>query len=247
MNILKFRYAAISWAYVDRSGLLRHAFHAIIAMTQPMYNFGKRILDLVSAVVLLVIFSPVFLVAPVLIKLETRGPIFYRQRRVGKNGKEFWMYKFRNMVHNADQILKENKSFRKKFMKKAGWKVDAKDDPRITKVGKWLRKFSIDELPQVINIFSGEMSMVGPRAYRNDDAGGNEIEKQLALYPNLRKKMETVLTVKPGLTGPWQTSGRNALSWDKRVELDAKYAKRKNLLYDVWIILKTPFAMLSKW
>jgi len=211
-----------------------------------MYHISKRLLDLTSATIVLVIFSPVFLIAPLLIKLDSPGPIFYKQRRVGKDDKEFMMYKFRNMVQNADQILIEDHQFNKKLKKKTGWKVDANHDPRITKIGKWLRKFSIDELPQLINIFKGEMSMVGPRAYRNDQAG-NEIEEQLKLYPQLRKQMQSVLTVKPGLTGPWQTSGRNILPWDQRVNLDAEYASQKSILKDIYLILKTPFVMLSKW
>lgn len=209
-----------------------------------MYDFFKRLLDLVSAILVFVVFFPVFVIAPILIKLDSRGPVFYKQRRVGKNGKNFLIWKFRNMVFDADKILIEDSGFNKRFKKKAGWKVQ--DDPRITRVGKWLRKFSIDELPQLINILKGEMSMVGPRAYRRDKAG-DEIEEQLKLYPKLRKQMELVLTVKPGLTGPWQTSGRNNLSWDKRVKLDADYASRKSILYDIWLILKTPFAMVSKW
>jgi lipopolysaccharide/colanic/teichoic acid biosynthesis glycosyltransferase len=211
-----------------------------------MYEISKRILDLVSAILVLIFFSPVFLIAPILIKLDSPGPVFYKQRRVGKNGQEFWIYKFRNMVCNADDFLIKNIEFNKRFKNKSGWKVDAKDDPRITRVGKWLRKFSLDELPQVINILKGEMSMVGPRAYRND-AAGNEIEEQLKIYPELRSKIKRVLTVKPGLTGPWQTSGRNKLPWDKRVELDTDYANNRSILYDLLIVLKTPFAMLSKW
>ena len=209
-----------------------------------MYDPLKRLIDLVSAIGLLIIFSPIFLVAPILIKLDSPGPVFYKQRRVGKNSQEFYIYKFRNMIQNADQILIENEIFRKRFKQKSGWKIQG--DPRITQVGKWLRQFSLDELPQVFNILNGDMSIVGPRAYRNDQ-GGNEIKEQLKLYPHLKKDMKLALTVKPGLTGPWQTSGRNKLAWDQRVKLDAAYALRHSLLYDLWIILKTPFAMLSQW
>ena len=209
-----------------------------------MYDPLKRLLDIFGSLILLIIFSPVFLIAPMLIKLDSPGPVFYKQKRVGKNGQEFEIYKFRNMVQNADQRILDDPEFRKQFKQKEGWKI--KDDPRITRVGKWLRQLSFDELPQLFNILNGDMSLVGPRAYRNDQAG-NEIEEQLKLYPELRKDMEMALTVKPGLTGPWQTSGRNKLSWDKRVKLDAAYARRHSLLYDIWIILKTPAAMFSQW
>ncbi len=211
-----------------------------------MYEPAKRLLDLIFATIVFIIFSPVFLIAPILIKLDSPGSIFFRHRRVGKNKKIFYMYKFRTMIDNADDLLKKNKNLMAKFKKGSGWKFETQDDPRITKIGKFLRNYSLDELPQLINIFKGEMSMVGPRAYRNDDLG-NEIEEQLKLFPKLRNKMDQVLTIKPGLTGPWQTSGRNILPWDERVKLDAKYAGKKSLLNDIWLILKTPFAMISKW
>lgn len=211
-----------------------------------MYESSKRILDILSATTVLIIFSPIFIIVPILIKLDSPGPVFYKQRRVGKNSKEFFIYKFRNMYTNADEMVMKDPEFRKLFKKKTGWKLDMDHDPRITRVGKFLRKYSLDELPQIFNILNGEMSMVGPRAYRRDGVG-DEIEEQLKNYPHLRKKMKLVLSVKPGLTGPWQTSGRNNLSWDQRVILDEAYAKRKSLIYDFWILLKTPRAMLSKW
>lgn len=211
-----------------------------------MYEISKRILDLLSATAVLILFSPVFLIMPILIKLDSPGPVFYKQRRVGKDGKEFLIFKFRNMYTNADEMVMKDPVFSKLFKKKSGWKLDMDKDPRITRVGKFLRKYSLDELPQLFNIFNGDMSMVGPRAYRRDSVG-DEIEEQLKNYPQLRKKMKMVLSVKPGLTGPWQTSGRNDLSWDQRVNLDEAYAQRKSFLYDIWVILKTPGSMLSKW
>ena len=211
-----------------------------------MYSILKRLLDITTSLCVLVLFSPIFIIAPILIKIDSKGPIFYRQRRVGKDGKEFYIYKFRNMVSNADAMLLQDHEFNKRFKKKTGWKFQSHHDPRITKVGKFLRKFSLDELPQVFNILKGDMSMVGPRAYRKDDVG-DEIEEQLQLYPELREKMKLALTVKPGLTGPWQTSGRNKLPWDERVRLDSEYAQKKSIIYDLYLILKTPFAMLSQW
>ncbi len=211
-----------------------------------MYETAKRFLDISTALAVLIIFSPIFIILPALIKLDSPGPVFYKQRRVGKDGKEFFIYKFRNMYTNADEMVMQDPAFRKLFKKKAGWKLDLDQDPRITKVGKFLRKYSLDELPQIFNILEGTMSMVGPRAYRRDGVG-DEIEEQLKNYPKLRKKMKLVLSVKPGLTGPWQTSGRNDLSWDRRVNLDADYAQRKSLLYDIFILLRTPGSMLSRW
>mgnify|MGYP001468055951 CR=1 FL=1 len=211
-----------------------------------MYETAKRFLDISTALAVLIIFSPIFIIIPALIKLDSSGPVFYKQRRVGKDGKEFFIYKFRNMYTNADEMVMQDPVFRKLFKKKAGWKLDLDEDPRITKIGKFLRKYSLDELPQIFNILEGTMSMVGPRAYRRDGVG-DEIEEQLKNYPKLRKKMKLVLSVKPGLTGPWQTSGRNDLSWDRRVNLDADYAQRKSLLYDIFILLRTPGSMLSRW
>ena len=211
-----------------------------------MYSFVKRCFDIVSATGVLIIFSPVFLIVPILIKLDSPGPVFYKQRRVGKDGKEFYIYKFRNMFTDADAMVLNDPVFRKLFKKKSGWKMDMDKDPRITRVGMFLRKYSLDELPQIFNILNGDMSMVGPRAYRRDNVG-DEIEEQLKLFPELREEMAIALTVKPGLTGPWQTSGRNQLAWDQRVKLDAEYARKQNLWYDIQLVLRTPQSMLSKW
>ena len=131
---------------------------------------------------------------------------------------------------------------------KDGWKFsDASQDPRITRVGRFIRKYSLDEVPNLWNIFVGDMSMVGPRAYRNDDIFGDEIAQMVKIYPYLREKLNFAMSVKPGVSGPWQTSGRNKLSFDKRVELDANYAENHTILGDIIILLKTPFAMLNKW
>ena len=117
------------------------------------------------------------------------------------------------------------------------------EDPRITKIGKLIRQTSIDELPQLWNIFKGEMSLIGPRPIRKV-----ETDDAIKRYgPKIEKLIKESLSVKPGLTGPWQVSGRNEIPWDQRVAIDADYAKRKSILYDIYIILKTPFAMISKW
>ncbi len=215
-----------------------------------MYEFIKRSIDIISSLVLMVLFLPVWIVVPILIKLESRGPIFYLPERVGKGGKMFKMLKFRSMkmfeidgkeVH-AVEYWKKNPKLYEKY-KKAGWKLTLDEDPRITQVGKVLRQTSIDEFPQVFNVLMGDMSLVGPRAYVTP-----EIDDAKKRYgKNIEELIEASLTAKPGITGPWQVAGRNDVPWDQRVALDAKYAKRRSILYDFYIIFKTPLAMISKW
>lgn len=200
----------------------------------------KRIMDISLSLILIVIFLPVWILIPILILIDSPGPVFYRHKRVGKNGKEFWMYKFRSMVHNADEILfKKNKKLLKKF-KEGDWKLEK--DPRITALGKIMRSITIDEFPQLFNVFKGEMSLVGPRAYVKE-----ELKEQAEKYPESRAWIDDILTIKPGITGPWQTSGRNIIPFNTRAKMDAEYARKKSLIEDIIIILKTPMAMLSKW
>lgn len=211
-------------------------------MTISVYRIGKRALDIAVAIILTFIFLPLWLIIPVLIKLGSSGPALFSQLRVGRNGKIFKILKFRSMVANADDLLwkaSTYKELRNKFTK-SDWKLE--NDPRVTGVGWVLRRLSIDEFPQVFNILKGDMSIVGPRAYRPQ-----EIEAQAKKYPYAKKWIEKALMVKPGLTGLWQVSGRNDVPFDKRVQIDAEYASRKSLVEDLWILLKTPKAMLSKW
>ncbi len=206
------------------------------------YDTGKRILDIIVASVLAVIFLPIWLIVPVLIVLSSPGPIVYRHKRVGQNGKPFFMYKFRSMVIDADLILhKYDKKLLKKF-KAMDWKLEAKDDPRITPLGRILRALTIDEFPQLYNVLKGDMSMVGPRAYLD-----KELTEQVKKYPGTENLMKVVLTAKPGLTGLWQVSGRNEVTFDKRVGLDAQYVNTHSLWNDLKILCKTPQAMISKW
>ncbi len=206
------------------------------------YDHTKRVLDIIVATILAVLFLPVWLTVPVLIVLSSPGPIVYRHKRIGKNGKPFYMYKFRSMVINADEILhKHNKKLLEKF-KKMDWKLEAKDDPRITPLGRILRALTIDEFPQLYNVLRGDMSMVGPRAYLE-----KELREQVKKYPGTGELMKVVLSAKPGLTGLWQVSGRNEITFDKRVGLDAQYVETRSLLNDLKILWKTPLAMISKW
>lgn len=205
------------------------------------YNLTKRTIDIIVSLVTLIIFSPVFLIAPLLIKLGSPGPVFAdTPKRVGKNGVLFRMYKFRSMVCNAHDLLLNDPKFRKlhEEYKKGSYKL--KDDPRVTKIGKILRRFSLDELPQIFNVLRGEMSLVGPRAYFPD-----ELENQQKVYPGTKKYVNEFLGAKPGITGNWQVSGRSEVNFDKRVKMDADYVRGRSIKRDILIILKTPWAMLS--
>jgi lipopolysaccharide/colanic/teichoic acid biosynthesis glycosyltransferase len=205
------------------------------------YEIIKRIIDLVFSFILILLFLPIFIIVAIAIKLESAGPVFAdTPKRVGKKGKTFKMYKFRSMVQNAHTLLREDPHYAKLFndYKKGSYKL--KDDPRITKVGRFIRKFSLDELPQFFNVLDGQMSIVGPRAYYPD-----ELQDQQKKYPHTKDAVKVVLSVKPGITGFWQVSGRSEINFDKRIQMDANYAKRRSIAYDFWIIFKTPWAMIS--
>lgn len=205
-----------------------------------MYDYIKRLLDVVVALVLTVIFLPFWVIVPLLIYLDSGTPILFAHTRVGKNGKHFKLYKFRSMVQNADVILhKQDKELLEEF-KKNDWKI--KNDPRITRLGKVLRSLTIDEFPQLYNVLKGEMSMVGPRAYVL-----KELTEQSERYPETKQYIPYILSVKPGITGPWQTGGRNEVPFRVRSKMDAEYAMKRSIWTDLTILLKTPKAMLSKW
>lgn len=205
------------------------------------YEIAKRVIDIILSIFLLIIFSPVILITMIAIKLDSPGPIFAdTPPRVGKEGELFTMYKFRSMIRNAHDLLVHDEQFRKLYneYKKSSYKL--KDDPRITRVGKFIRKYSIDEIPQFINVLNGDMSIVGPRAYYPD-----ELRDQQKEYPHTKQAVKIVLSVKPGITGVWQVSGRSGINFDKRIQLDADYALRKSIIYDISILFRTPIAMLS--
>lgn len=205
------------------------------------YEFLKRATDIIFTLFLLIFFFPIIIAVAIAIKLDSSGPILAdTPERVGKNGKRFKMYKFRSMVQNAHKMLREDPKYAELYYayKRSGYKL--KDDPRITRVGSFIRKHSLDEVPQFFNVLKGEMSIVGPRAYYPD-----ELEEQQKKYPHTRKSVKIVLSVKPGITGLWQISGRSDINFDKRIDLDAQYVKRRSILYDLWIILKSPEVMIS--
>ncbi|MGG7058155.1 sugar transferase [Clostridium tertium] len=194
-----------------------------------IYKFSKRILDFICSLLGLIVLSPVLLIVAILIKLESKGPIVFSQKRVGLNGDEFKMYKFRSMVVNAEKLkvklAKQNEM--------SGPMFKMKDDPRVTKVGRFIRKTSIDELPQLINVLKGDMSLVGPR-------------------PSLPKEVEKFepwmldrLSVKPGLTCYWQVSGRNNIDFEDWMKLDLQYVEDRSFLLDLKLIFKTLFVLFG--
>lgn len=205
------------------------------------YIVVERLIDIVFSITLLIFFLPIVILTAIAIKLDSKGPILAdTPQRVGKKGRLFKMYKFRSMVENAHEILRENPKYSKLYdvYKRGSYKL--KDDPRITRAGQFIRKHSLDEIPQLVNILRGEMSLVGPRAYYPD-----ELKNQQGKYPHTADSVKVVLSVKPGLTGFWQVSGRSEINFDKRIEMDAMYVRKRSILYDLWIIAKTPWAMIT--
>ncbi|QDZ69686.1 sugar transferase [Pediococcus pentosaceus] len=188
-----------------------------------VYRFFKRALDIVASVIGLIVLSPVFLIVSLAIKAEDRGPIFYSQVRLGKGQRPFKMYKFRSMIVDADKKLE--KLLKQNEVEGAMFKM--KDDPRITKTGKFIRKHSLDELPQLWNVLLGDMSLVGPRP---------PLEREVVEYSEYDKQR---LIAKPGCTGLWQISGRNEVGFDEMVSLDLRYIQDSNIIFDVIILLKT--------
>lgn len=188
-----------------------------------IYLFFKRAIDIIFSILGMIVLSPLMFIVGVLIKLESKGPVFFGQNRVGLNGQQFKMYKFRSMVVNAEDLLE--KLHDKNEMSGPMFKM--KDDPRITKVGRFIRKTSIDELPQLYNVLIGEMSLVGPRP---------NLPKEVIQFSEAQKQK---LIVKPGITCYWQVMGRNNIDFERWVELDIKYIKERNFWLDMKLILKT--------
>ena len=188
-----------------------------------VYEICKRTIDIIGAGLGLILLSPIIAIVACAVKVTSKGPIFFSQKRVGKNGELFEMYKFRSMVVNAEEI-KENLEDKNEM---SGPMFKIKDDPRITKVGKFIRKTSIDELPQLWNVLKGDMSLVGPRP---------SLPKEVEQFDNWMFKR---LTVRPGLTCYWQVSGRNNIDFEDWMKLDCKYVDDRNLWIDIKLIFKT--------
>ena len=196
-----------------------------------VYKYVKRTADVIAASIGLILLSPLFLIIAVLIKLESKGPVFFAHKRIGKNGKEIRLLKFRSMVPNAEELIKQ---FTPEQMKEFKENFKLENDPRITKVGKFLRKTSLDELPQLINIIKGELSIIGPRPVI-----GDELEK----YRNNKNKF---LSVTPGLTGYWAANGRSNTTYEQRMMMELYYVDNISWKLDVKIFLKTIISVLKK-
>lgn len=202
------------------------------------YDFAKRTLDIIGSFMGLILLSPLLILVAIAIKIDSPGPILAETpMRAGRNGKLFKIFKFRSMVENAQELLDKNPKLLEEY-KKNSYKIF--DDPRVTRVGRVIRRYSIDEFPQFLNIFRGEMSLVGPRAYYP-----YELDEQQSKYPDSRKYVKIILSGKPGLTGLWQVSGRSQINFDKRVQMDAEYVLKRSLLFDFLIMLKTIPAVIS--
>lgn len=196
----------------------------VLGKESIFYSVTKRLIDIVGSLCGIILLSPLFLIVAILIKIEDpKGKVFFAQERNGRYPKTFKMYKFRSMIHNAEDLLKDLMDRNEQ----TGPVFKINDDPRITKVGKVIRRTSIDELPQLFNVLKGDMSLVGPRP---------PIPHEVEQYNSYQMQR---LAVKPGLTCIWQVSGRNNIGFDEWVEMDIEYIKTRNLWLDIKLIFKT--------
>ncbi len=208
---------------------IRVEFDKIDENKKRIYEISKRAIDIIGAGSGLLLLSPVIAIVACAVKFTSKGPVFFSQKRVGKNGELFDMYKFRSMVVNAEE-LKEKLAHQNEM---SGPMFKMKDDPRVTKVGKFIRKTSLDELPQLWNVLKGDMSLVGPRP---------SLPKEVAQF---EKWMYKRLSVKPGLTCFWQVSGRNNIDFEDWMKLDIKYVDERNIWIDIKLIFKTVLVLFG--
>ncbi|URZ14838.1 sugar transferase [Clostridium felsineum] len=194
-----------------------------------IYYIIKRIIDIIGSAIGIVILSPVMLVVIIAIKMDSKGSIIFSQKRVGQNGRTFNMYKFRSMVENAEKLLAELKDKNEV----SGPMFKMSDDPRITKIGRFIRKTSLDELPQLFNVLRGEMSLVGPRP---------NLPSEVKKFNELQKKK---FLVKPGLTCYWQVMGRSSIGFEEWIRLDLKYIKERSTFLDLKLIFRTFFLLFG--
>ena len=190
-------------------------------------DVAKRVFDIVFSLLVLILFSPVYLFIALLIAISSPGPIFYVQQRIGKNYQPFSCIKFRTMVVNADEMLAQIMANSPELRQEFADNFKLKNDPRITWIGRFLRITSLDEFPQFWNVLMGDMSVVGPRPL---------VAEELFMYGRYIGK---ILTIRPGLTGLWQVSGRNDIPYERRVQIDAYYVTCRNLWLDLWVVFKT--------
>ena len=198
---------------------------------KPIYDFVKRVFDIVWSLIGLIVLSPVFIILSILIKTTSEGPVFFAHKRVGKGGKTIKIYKFRSMVTNAEELIKQFTPEQKAEYEK-NFKLE--NDPRITKVGNFMRKTSLDELPQLINILKGDISIVGPRPV---------MDVETKIYGNYRNML---LSVKPGLTGFWAANGRSHTTYTRRRAMEIYYVKNRSVLLDLKIIFKTFISVFKR-
>jgi len=205
-------------------------------VSSNFYKVEKRLLDIIGGFIGLVLmfFCCLVLFLPYLFG-KNKGKMLFKQKRIGKNGEYFYIYKFRSMRENADEILRADENLYKKYVQN-GYKLEPNEDPRITKLGYFIRKFSIDEIPQFLNVLKGDMSLVGPRPI---------VLEELEEYNKLCEQ-ELFLSMKPGITGVWQTSGRSNIGYPERVYLENSYAHNKSIFFDMKVLLLTVVKVLKK-
>lgn len=198
---------------------------------KKIYIRVKRTLDIILSIIALVLLSPVFLIISIAIKLDSKGKVIFKHKRIGKNGKEIYIYKFRTMVENAQEVMK---TFTPEQMKEFKENYKLANDPRITKVGNFLRKSSLDELPQLLNILKGDLSIIGPRPI---------IEEELERYG---EKKSTFLSVTPGLTGYWAANGRSCTSYEDRMKMELYYVENISFKLDMKVFFKTVISVIKR-
>lgn len=197
-------------------------------LKEILYYVCKRCIDVILAILGITILSPVFIILSLFYLFgENKGPIFFKQIRIGKEGEEFYIYKFRSMIVDADSKLKSNANLYNKYLSN-NYKLDAEEDPRLTNFGRFIRKTSLDELPQLFNVLEGKMSLVGPRPV---------VKEELNEY--LGAKKDRFISVKPGITGYWQINGRSNVGYPERVDLELYYVDNQSVILDLKILFLT--------
>lgn len=199
--------------------------------TRNIYKYFKVLMDLLLSTIALVVLSPVFLIISIMIKIDSKGKVFFKHKRIGRGGKTIYIYKFRTMVENAEELIKQ---FTPEQMKEFKENFKLENDPRITRVGKFLRKTSLDELPQLINIIKGDLSIIGPRPV---------IEEELEKYGNNKEKF---LSVMPGLTGYWAANGRSCTTYEQRMSMELYYVDNISFKLDAKIFFKTIISVIKR-
>ena len=222
--------STIDLTSIDEAFVSRGRIDQKVDRFDPLYEISKRIIDITGSLCGLVLLFPVFCAVAIAVKATSRGPVLFRQRRLGKGGEVFWCYKFRTMVVNAEQLLQTTDQLRDLFHE--NYKL--KNDPRMTPLGALLRKTSLDELPQLFNILCGSMSLIGPRPI---------VIPERAKYHEFGDKL---LTVKPGLGGYWQVYGRSDTTYEQRVQMDMTYIDQRSLLLDLKLLFLTFYAVWKR-